>query len=108
MTAILKRNADLVPAQNALYGRHPIVLSDGCVPCDICDAAITTAEAEANFEPWLQHICNHCAAGIARQNPEIAREAIATAVDIAHPAAPPDVRSDLIEAEFERRYGEAA
>lgn len=33
----------------------------------------------------------------------IDREAIATAVDIAHPAAPPDVRSDLIEAEIQRQ-----
>lgn len=30
------------------------------------------------------------------------RDAIATAVDIAHPAAPPDVRCDLIEAEVDR------
>lgn len=94
--SILKGNADLVPALSALYGRHPIVLPDGRVPCDICDAAITTAEAERHYPAWMQHICNTCAGEFEVANPEIARATVA--VDIAHPAAPPDVRSDLIEA----------
>ena len=36
---ILKGNVDLVAFV------HPIVLPDGRVPCDVCDAAITRAEA---------------------------------------------------------------
>ena len=98
MTAIQKGNADLVPCTHALYGRHPIVLSDGRVPCDVCDAAITIEEAERHVDAWMQHICNQCAGEFADANPAIAREAAARSVDIAHPAAPPDVRSDLIEA----------
>lgn len=61
MTAILKGNADLVPAQSALYIRHPIVLPDGRVPCDVCAAAITIAEAERHVDAWMQHVCDHCA-----------------------------------------------
>lgn len=98
MSAIQKRNADLVPAQSALYHRHPIVLPDGRVPCDVCDAAISTEEAERHFDAWMQHVCNGCAGEFAEANPEIAREAAARAVDIAHPAAPPDVRGELIDA----------
>jgi hypothetical protein len=98
MSAILKHNADLVPAQSARYLRHPIVLPDGRVPCDMCDAAISIEEAERHFPAWMQHICNVCAGEYAAANPELAREAAERAVDINHPAAPPDVRSDLIEA----------
>lgn len=74
---ILKANADLVPAMHALPGSHPIVLSDGRVPCDICDAAISTSEAERHFRVWMQHICAHCAGEFAAANPEISREATA-------------------------------
>lgn len=98
MSGILKGNADLVPSTSPLYSGHPIVLPDGRVPCDLCDAAITLEEAERHFEAWMQHICDHCAGDYARTNPEIAREEAERVVDIAHPAAPPDVRSDLIEA----------
>lgn len=98
MSTIQKGNADLVPALSALYDRHPIVYADGRVPCDICAAAITITEAERHFEAWMQHICDHCAGEVTPANPDEAREAIAATVDIVHPAAPPDVRSDLIEA----------
>lgn len=53
---IIKGNADLVPFV------HPIVLPDGRVPCDTCDAAISKAEAEANAAVWDRGLCNHCAA----------------------------------------------
>lgn len=95
---ILKGNADLVPAMHALLGRHPIILSDGRVPCDICDAAITTTEAERHFDAWMQHICDHCAGEYTTENAELERESVAAAVDAAPPSAPPDARSDLIEA----------
>jgi len=72
---VLKGNADLVPSMHALLGRHPIVLPDGRVPCDICDAAITTTEAERHFDQWMQHICDHCAGELAVANPETSGEA---------------------------------
>lgn len=40
---------------------HPIVMADGRVPCDCCDALITQAEAEGNFPAWQQMLCDHCA-----------------------------------------------
>ena len=73
MRRILKGNRDLMPARHAfLAGRkgvHPIVLADGRVPCDICAAAITTAEAESHFDAWSQHLCNACAGECEDANP---------------------------------------
>lgn len=93
MATILKRNADLLPGQ--IYS------------CDICETHVDLEEAEANLTPWLQRICNRCARTIAASNPGIAHQAIADAIDTAHPSAPPDVRSELIEAEYQSRYGGA-
>lgn len=50
---------------------HPIVMADGRVPCDCCDALIDQAEAEGNFPAWQQMICDHCAAGYAEANPQV-------------------------------------
>jgi hypothetical protein len=40
---------------------HVAVSSDGRTPCDVCDALITTAEAERNYTRWTLHVCDHCA-----------------------------------------------
>ena len=61
---ILKGNADLVAFV------HPIVLPDGRVPCDVCDAAIFKAQAERNAEVWDRGVCDHCAGELLEANPE--------------------------------------
>lgn len=61
---ILKGNADLEPYF------HPIVLPDGRVPCDVCDAAIAKTEAERNAAVWDRGVCDHCAAELLEANPE--------------------------------------
>jgi hypothetical protein len=50
---------------------HPIVMADGRVPCDCCDALIDQAEAERNFLAWQQMLCDHCAAAHAEANPQV-------------------------------------
>ena len=60
---ILKGNADLVVFV------HPIVLPDGRVPCDVCDAAIAKAEAERNGAVWDRGVCDHCAGELLDANP---------------------------------------
>lgn len=62
--SIRKGNADLVPYF------HPIVLSDGRVPCDVCDAAIVKGVAEQNAATWTRAVCDHCAEALAAANPE--------------------------------------
>lgn len=66
---ILKGNADLVAFV------HPIVLQDGRVPCDVCDAAIFKAQAERNAEVWDRGVCDHCAGELLKANPEWPRAA---------------------------------
>ena len=61
---ILKGNADLVPYF------HPIVLPDGRVPCDVCDAAIIKDVAERNAAVWDRGVCDHCADQLLEANPE--------------------------------------
>ena len=61
---ILKGNADLVPYF------HPIVLPDGRVPCDACDAAIIKEVAERNADVWGRGVCDHCADQLLEVNPE--------------------------------------
>ena len=61
---ILKGNTDLVPYV------HPIVLPDGRVPCDVCDAAIFKTEAESNAAVWDRGVCNRCAGELLEANPE--------------------------------------
>ena len=61
---ILKGNSDLVPYF------HPIVLPDGRVPCDVCDAAITKDQAEANATVWDRGVCDHCAGELLEANPD--------------------------------------
>lgn len=60
---ILKGNEDLLPYI------HPIVLADGRVPCDVCDAAISKEEAERNAATWERGVCDRCAQDIADANP---------------------------------------
>ena len=62
--SILKGNVDLVPYF------HPIVLPDGSVPCDVCDAAIVKDVAERNAATWTRAVCDHCAEALAAANPE--------------------------------------
>ena len=61
---ILKGNADLVAFV------HPIVLPDGRVPCDVCDAAISKAQAEASAAVWDRGVCDHCAGELLEANPD--------------------------------------
>jgi hypothetical protein len=53
---------------------HPIQLPDGRVPCDCCDAAITTTEAERNHVTWAAMLCDDCAAAYAEANPDHNKE----------------------------------
>lgn len=71
MTApkILKGNSDLVPYD------HPIVLPDGRVPCDVCDAAIVKDVAERNAAVWDRGVCDRCADQLLEANPEWSRGA---------------------------------
>ena len=61
---ILKGNADLAPYF------HPIVLPDGRVPCDVCDAAIIKDVAERNAAVWTRGVCDPCADALASANPD--------------------------------------
>ena len=61
---IQKGNADLLPHL------HPIVLPDGRVPCDVCDAAIATDMAERNAAMWERGVCDRCAEELQQANPE--------------------------------------
>lgn len=51
---ILKGNADLVPFH------HPIVLSDGRVPCDICHQPTDVTLAELHAHQWGRAVCARC------------------------------------------------
>ena len=66
---ILKGNADLMPYD------HPIVLPDGRVPCDVCDAAIVKDVAERNAAVWDRGVCDRCADELLEANPEWSRGA---------------------------------
>ena len=61
---ILKGNVDLVPYF------HAIVLPDGRVPCDVCDAAIIKDVAERNAAVWDRGVCDRCADDLAQANPD--------------------------------------
>ena len=67
--SILKGNADLAPYF------HPIVLPDGRVPCDVCDAAIVKDVAERNAAVWDRGVCDRCADELLEANPEWPRGA---------------------------------
>ena len=68
---------------------HPIVMPDGRVPCDVCDALIPKAEAEVNFPAWQQHICDSCAEQYAEATPEIAGQRL--------PVEPDDLKAYVEE-----------
>lgn len=57
--------------------RHPIVMADGRVPCDRCDACIEKSEAERNHGTWQEMICDQCASDLAEVNPSMAKGGVA-------------------------------